>query len=222
MDERKRLTYLEAKVKEMELERKNTNDVLNVVKELANSHKQVNENLYNTLKDVIPKIGNYNNNKISINVFLNEHCKDAMNLTDFVDKIKISIEDLMYTKEKGYAEGISNIFIKHLTDMKPTERPFHCSDKKRLQFYVKNEDKWGKDRKNEKIEKTIQSISVKQIKHLKEWENQHPGYLDDDDLTEEWRSMIQKMMGGCEATNKDKIIKNLSNKVCVKDELVAK
>ena len=221
-DEKKRLAYLEAKVAELEKERNNTNEVLSVVKELANNHKQVNDNLCNTLKSVLPTIGNYNNNKISINVFLNEHCKNAMNLTDFVEKIKISIEDLMYTKEKGYAEGISNIFMKHLTDMKPTERPFHCSDKKRLQFYVKDENKWGKDSKNIKISNTIQTISVKQIKHLKEWENQHPGYLDDDKLTEEWRCMIQKMMGGGESAEreKDKIIKNLSNKVCVKNELI--
>jgi hypothetical protein len=223
-EDKKRLEYLEAKVKAMEEEQKSTNEVLSVVKQLATNQKLANDNLSNTLKDVLPKIGNYNNNKISINVFLNEHCKNAMNLTDFVERIKISIDDLMYTKEKGYTEGISNIFIKNLNDMKPTERPFHCSDRKRLQFYVKDENKWEKDSKNEKINKTIQNISVKQIKHLKKWENQHPGYLDDDDLTEEWRSMIHKMMGGGEKTEKqnEKIMKNLSSNVCVKDELITK
>jgi len=222
--EKARIDYLEAKVKEMEVERKNANEVLNVVRELANSQQQANQNLSETLKDILPAIGNYNNNKISINVFLNEHCKDAMNLTDFVDKIKISIEDLMYTNEKGYTEGISNIFMKHLTDMKPTERPFHCSDKKRLHFYVKDEDKWGKDNKNEKITNTIQRVTMKQIKQLKEWENNHPGYLENDELTQEWQGMIHKMMGGGEDMKRceDKIVKNLSNKVCMKNELIAK
>ena len=116
MEENDRLNYLEIKVKEMEKERNNTNKILNVVRELANNQQQANKNLSATLKDILPTIGNYNNNKISINVFLNEHCKNAMNLTDFVDKIKISIEDLLYTNEKGYTEGISNIFLKHLTD----------------------------------------------------------------------------------------------------------
>ena len=108
--------------------------------------------------------------------------------------------------------------------MPPTERPFHCSDKKRLQFYVKDEDKWGKDQKNEKISKTIQKVSVKQIRHLKEWENAHPGYLEDDVLMEEWRNMVHTMMGGGDDLQRsnEKIVKNLSSNVCVKDELLAK
>ena len=224
MEENDRLNYLEIKVKEMEKERNNTNKILNVVRELANNQQQANKNLSATLKDILPTIGNYNNNKISINVFLNEHCKNAMNLTDFVDKIKISIEDLLYTNEKGYTEGISNIFLKHLTDMPATQRPIHCSDKKRLQFYVKDENKWEKDKKNEKITKTIQKVSVKQIKHLKEWENAHPNYLEDDILMEEWRNMVRTMMG-CGSDMKrceDQIVKNLSSSVCVKEELMSK
>ena len=223
-EEKSRLDFLEEEIIKMASKSDNTNEVLNMIKDLASNQSQVNQTLSNTLKDMIPKIGNYNNNKISINVFLNEHCKNAMNITDFVEKIKISIEDLMYTNENGYAEGISNIFLKHLTDMPPTERPFHCSDKKRLQFYVKDENKWERDKKNEKISKTIQKVSVKQIKHLKEWENRHPGYLEEADLMEEWRSMVHTMMGGgsdlkrCE----EKIVKTLSNNVCVKDELMSK
>jgi len=222
--DKSRLDFLEEKIAEMAAKSDNTNEVLDMVKDLASNQCQANQVLSNTLKDMIPKIGNYNNNKISINVYLNEHCKNAMNITDFVEKIKISIEDLMYTNENGYAAGISNIFLRHLTDMPATERPFHCSDKKRLQFYVKDEDKWGKDQKNEKISKTIQKVSVKQIKHLKEWESAHPGYLEDDILMEEWRNMVHTMMGGgvdVQRSN-EKIVKNLSSNVCVKDELLSK
>ena len=89
---------------------------------------------------MMPNIGNNNNNTISINVFLNEQCKNAMNLTDFMDKVKISLEDLAYSKNNGYVKGVTNIFAKQLKDLKPTERPIHCSDTKRLQFYVKDED----------------------------------------------------------------------------------
>ena len=225
-EENERIRFLEKKVKELQEDKKINIKLMETINGLVNIQKDSNENLQKTLQDILPQIGNYNNNRISINVFLNDKCKDAMNLTDFLGKIKISIADLLYTKENGYSEGISNILLKHLGDMKPTERPFHCSDKKRLQFYVKEEDKWEKDVKHEKMNKTIQAISVKQIKHLKAWEDEHPGYLEDDELTKEWQLMIHKMMGGTEDVermkNTEKIKKNLSNSVDVKDELINK
>ena len=233
-----KLAFLEARVKELEkgsqqnVDSSGSGIVSEVrdlfrnqnlaMKNLVKSQKDVNDNLHQTLKEIIPTIGNNNNNRISINVFLNQHCKDAMNLTDFVDKIKISIKDLLYTKEKGYVEGISNIFRKHLTDMKPTERPFHCSDTKRLQFYVKEENKWAKDTKNVKIDRTIQDISIKQIKHLKEWENTHSGYLDDEKLRKEWHGLVEAMCRPSSGPEGDKIKKNLGDTLEVKNELIGK
>jgi len=87
-------------------------------------------------------VNNNCNNKMTINMYLNEECKNAMNLTDFINQMKVSLEDLMYTQQHGYVKGISNIFVKQLQDMDPKDRPIHCSDKKRMQFYVKEEDKW--------------------------------------------------------------------------------
>ena len=116
------------------------------------------EKLIESQNEMIPKLGNNNNNNVSINIFLNKKCTDAMNLTDFVNNIKISLEDLKYTNEHGYVKGISNIFQKNLTDLKATERPIHCSDKKRLQFYVKDEDKWEKDISHTKINKGIETV----------------------------------------------------------------
>jgi len=148
------------------------------------------------LKDIIPKIGNTYNNAMSINIYLNEKCKDAMNLTDFVENVKVSLEDLLYTKNHGFVKGISNIFVKQLQDMEPTQRPIHCSDKKRLQFYVKDADKWEKDNSHEKIDKTIDEITFKQIKQVKLWEKEHPNYLEDDKLLMEWQTMIRNMTTG--------------------------
>ena len=116
---------------------------------------------------------------MNINIYLNEHCKNAMNLTDFVENVKVSLEDLLYTKNHGYVKGISNIFVKQLKDMEPTQRPIHCSDKKRLQFYVKDDNKWEKDNSNEKIDKSIDKITKKQILAIKLWEKEHPNYLED-------------------------------------------
>ena len=171
---------------------------------------------------LIPKVGN-NNNKISINVFLNERCKGAMNLDEFVDNVKVTLEDLNYTKDNGYVKGISNIFVKHLTDMEPTERPIHCSDKKRLQFYVKEEDTWKKDSEHKKINKTIQDVTMKQIKQLKAWEQTHPNYLTDDALLVEWQQMIQKIMGGKDeeerVKNAEDIKKGISSSIDMKNAM---
>jgi len=179
------------------------------------------EKLIKNQHEMIPKLGNNNNNKISVNLFLNSHCKNAMNLTDFVDNIKVSLEDLEYTNQHGYVKGISNIFARHLTDMKVTERPIHCSDTKRLQFYVKDSDKWEKDKSNVKIDKTIQKITKKQILKIKEWEQKHPNYLDNEQLTQEWHKMIFNMTGGEKDSDRAKntinIKKKISENVIVKE-----
>ena len=158
---------------------------------------------------LIPKVGSNNNNSISINVFLNEHCKSAMNLGDFVENVKITLDDLLYTKDNGYVKGISNIFVKHLTDMKPTERPIVCSDKKRLQFYVKEENTWQKDKEHTKLNKSIQNVSIKQIKKLKEWEALHPDYLTDEDLMHQWHQMIHEIMGGASNAERERNTENI-------------
>jgi|SaaInlStandDraft_1057018.scaffolds.fasta_scaffold58347_1 hypothetical protein len=167
---------------------------------------------------------NCNNKKMTINVFLNEQCKDAMNLTEFVENVRVSLQDLHYTKENGYIDGISNIFVKHLQDMKPTERPIHCSDKKRMQFYVKDSNVWEKDKSHEKIDKSIQDITIKQIKQIKQWEKQNPGYLQNEKLMSEWHSMVKQMMGGGEATectrNFEQIKKSLSSTTEIKGVLL--
>jgi len=167
---------------------------------------------------------NYTDNKkMTINIFLNEKCKDAMNLTDFMNNLQITLDDLMYTKNHGYAKGVSNIFLKHLGHLKPTERPIHCSDRKRLQFYVKDEDKWEKDN-NEKIDKTIHHVSQKQIRLIKEWESKHPNWAQNDEETGMYLKMIQEVMGGVKeedvSKNKEIIKKTISSVFDLKDAMI--
>ena len=133
------------------------------------------------------------NQKMTINVFLNEECKNAMNLTDFVDQFKVSLEDLQYTRDNGFAQGITNIFTKQLKDMDPTTRPIHCSDSKRLQFYVKDENEWVKDSDGKQLDSTINKIKIKQANSLTEWELEHPDFIKDPKLTDEWCSMMAKI-----------------------------
>lgn len=201
-------------------------DMVKTLNEFLSSDKkklEMMEQLIKQNEELSKNVGNNNNNKISINVFLNEHCKDAMNLTDFVQKIEISNEDLLYTQQYGYAEGISNIFMKYLTDMKTTERPIHCSDKKRLQFYIKDENKWGKDNSHEKIDESIQDITIKQIKHIREWEKENPNYLKDEKLLIEWHGMVHNAMGDddndmCNKNNKN-IKQEIGNTIEIQKQL---
>jgi len=182
------------------------------------------------LTDAMIKIAerpaNVNNNctnKMTINMYLNEECKDAMNLTDFVNKVQVSLDDLMYTQQHGYVKGISNIFVKQLQDMDPKERPIHCSDKKRMQFYVKEEDKWEKDNQHSKIDNSIAKITHKQILKIREWEDKHPNFLEDDKLTHIWQKMCSETMGGAQDSERNKncinIKKEVSNVVEVKEAM---
>jgi len=172
-----------------------TTEMLNTA---LNQQKQLIQTMMNMSKErcVNNYYNNCNNKKMTVNVFLNEECKDAMNFKDFIETLTVSIQDLLYTKEHGYAKGISNIFVNHLKDMDPMERPIHCSDKKRLQFYVKENNKWGKDENNIKIEKSIDDVSRKQIKQLVEWQKQHPNYENNDKLLDEYFNITRHVIGG--------------------------
>ena len=147
---------------------------------------------------------NNNNQQYSINFFLNEKCKNAMNLEDFVEKIKLTLEDLKFTKDNGYVKGISNIFIKNLNDMDITERPIHCSDQKRLQFYVKNDNEWSKDKNNEKIDNSIEKVSVKQLKSIQEWVKANPNYMESESKMNEYFTLVR-------STTQHNDYKNLRN-----------
>lgn len=164
-----------------------------------------------------------NTNNISINLFLNEECKNAMNLTDFVNNVKLSLEDIKYTTEHGYVKGISNILVKNLTDIDPRDRPIHCSDTKRLQFYVKDEDSWAKDENNTKIDQSIDNITRKQIACMKEWTTANPDYLDNERKMEEYMIMVRRLMGGNnieeQTKNKNRIIRQVSEEVQVKEAI---
>jgi hypothetical protein len=159
-----------------------------------------------------------NNKKMTINIFLNEQCKDAMNLTDFIENLKVSLEDLNYTMDNGYVKGISNIFLKHLQHMEPTQRPIHCSDIKRLQFYVKDENKWEKDDK--KIQKTISEVSQKQTQQIKEWEKQYPEWNKSDKETEMYLQMVKQVMGGNLEENSEEIKRNISEVIELKNTTI--
>ena len=175
-----------------------TNNVEHLLKNIMLNNKAILEE-NKILREKITNLecgniyNNTQNNQFNINMFLNEKCKNAMNLEDFVEKIKLTLEDLQFTRDNGYALGISNILIKNLNDMDITERPIHCSDQKRMQFYVKNADEWSKDKNNEKINCSIEKVSKKQIKSIQDWILANPDYLESDSKTEEYFTLVKSI-----------------------------
>ena len=188
----KEIQLLKAELADLKLQQEkdtqNASKLLETVQQLAENTNKIVENAGsgNNYTDCY-------NQKMTINVFLNEECKNAMNLTDFVDQFKVSLEDLQYTRDNGFAQGITNIFTKQLKDMDPTTRPIHCSDSKRLQFYVKDENEWVKDSDGKQLDSTINKIKIKQANSLTEWELEHPDFIKDPKLTDEWCSMMAKL-----------------------------
>ena len=183
------IELLKAEIADLKNQRKQDQSViLEAVQQLTENTNKIVENAGsgNNYTDCY-------NQKMTINVFLNEECKNAMNLTDFVDQFKVSLEDLQYTRDNGFAQGITNIFTKQLKDMDPTTRPIHCSDSKRLQFYVKDENEWIKDSDGKQLDSTINKIKIKQANSLTEWELEHPDFIKDPKLTDEWCSMMAKI-----------------------------
>ena len=164
------------------------------VEDLLHELIEDNKNLRSEIKNLKLGTTTYNQN-LSINLFLNDKCKDAMTLTDFVENLHLSLKDLDFTNAQGYVEGISKIFIRNLNNMDVTERPIHCSDQKRLQFYVKKENKWEKDAEHEEIDKCIAKVSKKQILILTDWCKANPGYEDDPEKSEEYFKLVGRTMG---------------------------
>jgi hypothetical protein len=118
---------------------------------------------------------NSHNKAFNLNFFLNETCKDAMNISDFVNSIKLNLEDLENTGRKGYIEGVSDIILKNLNNIEQQLRPLHCSDTKREVLYVKDNDKWEKETNDKPIlTKAIKVIANENIKQIKNWRDKHP------------------------------------------------
>lgn len=120
------------------------------------------------------------NNKFNINVFLNEQCKDAENMTDFIQRIVVSREDLENNAQLGFVNGISKIFIDNLRQLDIRKRPIHCTDIKRETIYIKEDDKWTKEDDDVNMRKAVQEISRKSVGTLIDWKQTNPDYVDGD------------------------------------------
>jgi hypothetical protein len=208
---------------------KNVSITPELVIQLIEQNKELQQALIEqnkTIMDLAQKSGtincNNNNNKtFNLQVFLNETCKDAINLSDFINQIQVSINDLEETGKLGYAEGISQLFINNLNGIDYTKRPIHCSDFKREILYIKDENKWMKDdEQNSNLTKAIKFVANKNIKQISEWQKLYPDYSDPDSKqNDKYMKIVFNSMSGStkEEANKnyEKIIKNIAKETTI-------
>ena len=196
-------------------------------KELINYLIKENQDFKNLILEIVKKDSynncnnitttNSHNKTFNLQFFLNETCKNAMNISDFVDSIKLQLFDLENVAKIGYVEGLSKIIIKNLKALDVTERPVHCSDSKRDTMYVKDEDKWEKESENNhKVLKAIEDIANKNSKMVKEWKIKNPECSSSKSFKADVYShiMIQAVCSNNDANN-NKILKKLAKEVTI-------
>jgi hypothetical protein len=188
-----------------------------------------NKEMRKLLQETIPKIGNTTNNttnnnntnNFNLNFFLNEQCKDALNIMDFINQLKLNTSDLDMIGRLGYTEGISKLFIRGLKELDIFKRPIHCSDLKREVLYVKDKDSWEKDNDEKKKLKTaIKYIAAKNFKQIHAWQEENPESGDYDSQKHlDYHKIVLHSMGGAteeeDEKNYNKIIRNVAQEVTI-------
>jgi hypothetical protein len=173
------------------------------------------------INSIIPKIGNTTNNNttnnFNLNVFLNEQCKDALNISDFIDSLKITLEDLLFSKTNGISRGITDVMIKGLKELDIHKRPIHCTDIKRDIMYIKDEDKWLKDDNHDMMKNTIVKIADKERTALQQWAIDNPDWMETERKQIEYLTMMRSICEPIENYNnyEKKIIKNLGKEISI-------
>ena len=198
-------------------------------KELINILVQQNQKLMNLVENGTninttnntTNSHNTTNNAFNLNFFLNETCKDAMNIDEFVSSIKVNLSDLENTGRQGYIEGISNIILKNLNNLEQNFRPLHCSDSKREVFYIKDNNEWQKENQEKPIlTKAIKVIANENIKQIKHWRDKYPDCTDADSKKNNlYLKIVSNSMNGStqeeSIKNIDKIISNVAKEVII-------
>ena len=164
---------------------------------------------------------NNNTNTFNLNMFLNEKCKDALNISEFVDNVKMQLSDLENFGQMGYVEGVSMILIKNLKDLDTYSRPIHCSDLKREVLYIKDNNQWTKETEDKPVLKSaIKQIANKNIKQIQTWKNENPGCCDAESKKNDqyMKIVMNSMSGGTseeQTNNISQIVKNVAKVVTI-------
>jgi hypothetical protein len=192
--------------------------------EQANQQSKTKDELINKLIEREPANSTINSNnntinnnqKFNLNFFLNETCKDAMTIQEFLDNIRITFEDLLLIGNSGFVNGVSDILIKQLRDMEVNKRPIHCTDSKRDTIYLKENAAWNKDDKDKtKLKKIIEKIEYRNVVALRDWCNENPDARVNNTPNNLLKDKIYLQTLQGDDKTRDKIIKNISKEVIV-------
>jgi hypothetical protein len=200
------------------------NDIKNLLiiqqQQIMEQQKQLGEQ-QKQLIEFVPKLGNITNNNnthikqnFNINVFLNERCKNAINMNDFIKQIKLTLEDLDLTKNKGLEIGLSNAIIQTISKLSLFERPLHCTDPKRETLYIKDNDLWEKDSDKTKIKQALHNLNKAHFKLIQDWIAKNPDFKEND-AKQDYFAYLLKTCSVNLKTIDDKIIK----KICASNNL---
>lgn len=192
-----------------------------IIKSLLNQSEKLMKLVENGVTYNSNNTTNNDNKTFNLNFFLNETCKNAMNITDFVSSIKLSLEDLEFTGRNGYIEGVTNIIFNNLKNMEKNDRPIHCSDLKREVLYIKDSDQWIKETEEKPIlTKAIKVIANENIKQIQNWKDKYPDCCDSDSKKNNlFLKIVSNSMNGStqDESNKNinKIISNVAKEVII-------
>ena len=203
---------------------KQNQEFKNLLVEQNKSIIELSKNTTTTNNTNNSTINNNSHNKtFNLQIFLNDTCKNAMNLTDFVSSLQIDLKDLESVGELGFVNGLSKLIINGLNDLEECERPVHCSDLKRESMYVKDDNKWEKeDAENTKMKRALKQIAHKNIKMLPVWKTQNPDCKrSDSHLSDKYSHMVIEAMGGSgdnDDEKANKIIRKIAKEVTIKKQ----
>ena len=206
--------YKELLIEAMKQLQKKDELVSEAMAQMADQQKQITE--------MLPLMGNNDNNTNNTNntfnlqFFLNETCKDALNINDFIDSLQLQLNDLDKMNELGYVNGLTRIFLNGLNQLDLTKRPLHCSDAKREILYVKENDEWEKEESKTKLNSAISIVGRKTLRHFPEWMEKHPNCNDNNSKeNEEYHTLIKNTITQNTEDNKNKVAKNIIKDVVI-------
>jgi len=203
---------------------KQNDEIIEKQTDLINKLIDQNSELNQTMREMIPKLGNTTNNNTNNNtnnfnlqIFLNEDCKDALNIMDFINSLQIQIEDLVTTGKLGFAESTSKMLIKGLNELEVTKRPIHCSDLKRETLYIKDNDVWEKETENkEKMTRAVKYLQKESFGVIPDWVKEHPGCArGDNEHNDEYMEIVGNTAGVDKVKDVNKIIKKVAKEVVI-------
>jgi len=198
--------------------------IMLLIKENSEFKNMIIKVLENGTHNTTNNTNTNSNNSFNLNFYLNETCKNAMNITDFINQLQVGIKDLEETGRLGFSEGISKIFINGLKQIDVTDRPIHCSDSKRETLYIKDDNEWVKDNDNKTIlTNAIKNVAHQNIKQICEWTKNHPEFNDPNSKqNDKYLKIVSESMSGSSEEeckkNYNKIVKNIVKETIIDKE----